>query len=142
MAIVWDKVTWYSQITAIVLALGIFAVGFFLGRASVPLTVAPPAQTTSAASSIPTQLGEPISNDVTFSCDGGKTIRAIFRNNEVQLLLSDGRNLLVPQAIAASGARYATQNDAFVFWNKGNTAFITEGSTTTYKNCVVMPQPR
>ena len=54
----------------------------------------------------------------------------------VVLTLSDGRTLTLPQAISASGARYANQSESFVFWNKGDTAFITEGtSTTTYADC-------
>jgi membrane-bound inhibitor of C-type lysozyme len=76
-----------------------------------------------------------------FSCDAGKSITATFypdNDTQVDLVLSDGRTLSVPHAISASGARYANEDESFVFWNKGNTAFITEGSeaTTTYENCV------
>src|SRR3569623_1435103 len=78
----------------------------------------------------------------TFSCDQGKTIGATFYSNKVDLVLSDGRKLSVPQAMSASGARYANADETFVFWNKGNTAFIEEGNThvdvppQTYTNCV------
>jgi membrane-bound inhibitor of C-type lysozyme len=78
----------------------------------------------------------------TFSCDQGKTIGATFYSNKVDLVLSDGRKLTVPQAMSASGARYANADETFVFWNKGNTAFIEEGDThvnsptQTYTNCV------
>ena len=30
--------------------------------------------------------------------------------------------------MSGSGARYANKDESFVFWNKGNTAFITEGA--------------
>lgn len=32
MNIKWNEVTWYSQIVAIVMAVGIFALGFYLGQ--------------------------------------------------------------------------------------------------------------
>ncbi len=73
--------------------------------------------------------------DVTFNCDNNKSIHALFFNEKVELTLSDGRNMLIPQAISASGARYANQDESFVFWNKGDTAFIEENGTITFNNC-------
>jgi membrane-bound inhibitor of C-type lysozyme len=79
-------------------------------------------------------------NIATFSCEQGKTIGAVLYNAKVDLTLSDGRKLSLPQAISASGARYVNADESFVFWNKGNTAFITEGKVEpraqTYTNCV------
>lgn len=78
-----------------------------------------------------------------FTCDNGKNIIATFYPTDdkyVDLLLSDTRAMSVPHAISASGARYATESDAFVFWNKGNTAFITENGTITYSGCVTQVQ--
>ena len=42
------------------------------------------------------------------------------------------------QVISGSGARYANADESFVFWNKGNTAFVTEGldEKMTFENCV------
>jgi membrane-bound inhibitor of C-type lysozyme len=72
-----------------------------------------------------------------FKCAGGKSIDATFYANSVSLKLSDGRSLMVPQAMSASGARYANKDETFVFWNKGDTAFITEGKDgkETYSGC-------
>lgn len=73
-----------------------------------------------------------------FACAGGKTIDATFVNTgggSVKLALSDGRSLTLPQAMSASGARYANKDESFVFWNKGNTAFIDEGGKMTYQDC-------
>jgi membrane-bound inhibitor of C-type lysozyme len=73
-----------------------------------------------------------------FVCSGGRSIEATFvsgANSHVQLVLSDGRKLSVPQARSASGARYANADESFVFWNKGNTAFIEEAGKTTYGGC-------
>jgi len=78
-------------------------------------------------------------NSVTFNCAENKSIQAIFFKDKVELTLSDGRNMLLSQAISASGARYANNDESFVFWNKGDTAFINEGNKTTYKDCLISP---
>jgi membrane-bound inhibitor of C-type lysozyme len=74
-----------------------------------------------------------------FTCHGGKTVMATFYSDSVKLKLSDGRSLTLPQAMSGSGARYANADESIVFWNKGDTAFITEGSANkeTYSGCVV-----
>ncbi|MFH0712802.1 MAG: MliC family protein [Candidatus Jorgensenbacteria bacterium] len=74
-----------------------------------------------------------------FNCDDEKTITATFYPTDdkyVDLVLSDERKLSVPRAISASGARYAKADESFVFWNKGDTAFITENDTTTFSGCL------
>ena len=73
------------------------------------------------------------------ACAEGKSIDAIFVDataSSVRLTLSDGRKLSLPQARSGSGARYANGDESFVFWNKGNTAFVEEGGKTTYADCV------
>ena len=73
----------------------------------------------------------------TFKCQGGKSIEATFYASSVSIKLSDGRSLTVPQAMSGSGARYANKDETFVFWNKGDTAFVTEGNDgkDTYSGC-------
>ena len=74
-----------------------------------------------------------------FACADGKVVDATFINGppgSVALALSDGRRLSLPQALSASGARYATNDERVVFWNKGDTAFLAEGGKTTYDRCV------
>ncbi len=80
---------------------------------------------------------EPIAT-ATFVCEADKSIVAKFYPDEVALTLKDGRSLALPQVISGSGARYANADESIVFWNKGNTAFLTEGSddNVTYKDCV------
>jgi len=75
--------------------------------------------------------------DVTFRCDDDKIIKAVFHADRVDLALSDGRSLTLPQAMSASGARYANADESIVFWNKGDTAFIIEGADETYSGCIV-----
>ena len=74
----------------------------------------------------------------TFKCADAKSIEATFYADKVDLKLSDGRSMSVPQAMSASGARYANKDETFVFWNKGDTAFVTEGKDETqiYADCV------
>lgn len=127
----WNKVTWYSWVAAVIVFGGAYAAGFYTGN---QFGLAH----TSAAT---TELGTSVIDDVTFACDAGKTIRAIFHAHDAQLLLSDGRNLTVSQAVSASGARYANADESFVFWTKGRTASITEASSTTFANCNLVMHP-
>jgi len=78
-----------------------------------------------------------IINSVTFNCAENKNINAIFFSSKVELTLSDGRTMFLAQAISASGARYANTDESFVFWNKGDTAFITEGTVATFNDCTL-----
>jgi membrane-bound inhibitor of C-type lysozyme len=73
-----------------------------------------------------------------FVCAGGKQIHAIFAGAQptVELTLSDGRHLLLPQVLSASGARYANRDESFVFWNIGRTAFVEEAGQRTFTGCV------
>lgn len=74
-----------------------------------------------------------------FDCEDGRKIQAVFATGAqpgVKLTLSDGRKMELPQAMAASGARYANRDESFVFWNKGRTAFIEEAGHQTYTGCV------
>ena len=83
---------------------------------------------------------ETIINSVTFNCANNKNIQAIFYSSKVDLVLNDGRSMSLPQAMSASGARYANTDESFVFWNKGDTAFVEEGNQTTFKDCSIKPK--
>lgn len=75
-----------------------------------------------------------------FRCDAGRSVDAVFSNgvqNSVSLALSDGRTLTLPQAMSASGARYANASESIVFWNKGHTAFIDENGKPSYSGCAI-----
>ena len=80
---------------------------------------------------------DPIS-EVKYSCADDKTIQATFHADKVDLVLSDGRSISLPQSMSGSGIRYADADESFVFWSKGNTAFATEGDADkpTYADCV------
>ena len=138
----WRHVTWYSQLFAIVLFLDVFGLGFWLGLqdegAKVAMqyavlqgsTYVQPTQTTQTA------LAGSVISSVSYKCDASKTIEAVFTGNTVNLSLSDGRSENLLQSISADGGRYTNSDESFVFWSKGNGAFITEGSKITFNNCI------
>ena len=89
---------------------------------------------------------------VRYQCQQNKTIVADFYDGKssvgpdgrpipggrVVVQLSDGRKFSLPQTLSGSGIRYADSSGTFVFWSKGDTAFVEEGSsqTVTYRDCV------
>ena len=91
-------------------------------------------------------------NQVSYLCNEGKTIEAGFYEGvavsqpqpgeppiptgSVSLVLSDGRKLTLAQTISASGIRYANSDESFVFWGKGNGAFVLEANNQTYAGCM------
>jgi membrane-bound inhibitor of C-type lysozyme len=83
---------------------------------------------------------QPISENetvATYSCAGGKSIWAAYKEDgSVDLSFSDRSDVSLPQAMSASGARYASIDESFVFWNKGQTAFVEEDGEVTYADCV------
>jgi putative hemolysin len=75
----------------------------------------------------------------TFRCADDRSIEVVFSNgarNSASLAPSDGRSLSLPQGPSGSGARYASDGDRVVFWNKGDTAFLEEDGRMTYRDCV------
>ena len=93
---------------------------------------------------------EELTSEVYYSCLERKQIKADFFNGpassavlgeppvpggRVDLILSDGRELSLPQTISASGLRYANSDESIIFWSKGEGAFIVENNAETYSNC-------
>ena len=74
-----------------------------------------------------------------YKCDGGETFQAVFVNgssNSVELNFPNGDGYNLQQTISADGGRYANWDNSYVFWSKGNTAFIEQNGETTLNNCV------
>ena len=114
---------------------------FFLLLAAIPIIGVGVATTRTILPIRPAQnpIVVPGATTATFTCAGNSSVEAVFYTDRVRLWLSDGRSLELPQVLSASGARYANADESFVFWNKGNTAFITEGKDTTYSDCNQTP---
>lgn len=88
----------------------------------------------------PAEGGTPAQSiTASFLCADSKSVIATFSSEGVALTLSDGRTIALPHAMSADGARFANADESFVFWNRGNTAFITEGvnGPQTYSGCTV-----
>ncbi len=97
------------------------------------------------------QAAAPV-NTVRYSCAQGKSLVAEYFDGatrmapngmpipggRVVLTLADGKKLNLPQTMSGSGIRYANTDESFVFWSKGDTAFVEEGpkQTQTYSGCV------
>ena len=116
---------WKGQVAIAVVLLGIGAavVYWFGNREQSP-------------TALPEVGGQSSGIQAVFMCADNKSIVAAFAGREVHLTLSDGREMTIPQAISASGARFANADESFVFWNKGNTAFIEESGEMTYSTCI------
>lgn len=138
MKIEWNEVTWYSWIVAILVFGGAFAIGIFVGmkiQEKRDVQAPQPAIHTDHTSSA----------TVTYACDEGKQIQAIYGDDHVHLMTSEGKALTLPHTRSADGGRYANSNESFIFWSKGNGAFVMETisgvSTTTYANCTQIAAP-
>ena len=80
---------------------------------------------------------------VLYVANQGQPIEAKFYNKtrSVTLVLSDGRKIELPQAISVSSVRYANKDESFVFWNKGEMAFIDEKGKSTFEDCWAKNNP-
>ena len=102
-----------------------------------------------AAGAASAQTLAPIST-VQYSCEQGRSLVAEYFDGptrtapsgmpmpggHVVLTLPGGKRLTLPQTMSGSGIRYANADKSFVFWSKGNTAFVEEGPAQTYAGCV------
>lgn len=118
MKIEWNRVTRLSQIVAVVLFVGVFVWGFCLGTRFQTQKI----------------LGERVSQ-AKFVCPKGESLSANFYDRMVQLEF-EGQTMYLPQTISASGARYANKDESFIFWNKGNSAFIERNGKIVLEDCV------
>lgn len=70
-----------------------------------------------------------------YECESEKALKAEFTEVGVNVALSDGRQVRLPQTPTASGVRYANTDATFVFHTNDYGAFVEENGTMTYKNC-------
>ncbi len=77
-----------------------------------------------------------------YTCSDDKTIVAIFNNDtdmSADIALSDGSTMNLPHVEAASGAKYANEDESVIFWTQGNEAFLEQDGKETYSDCVIKP---
>ena len=97
----------------------------------------PPQKNSDVIKPVVTKPVDKIIASATFNCAEKKTIKANFFKDKAEITLDDGKSMILPQTISGSGARYANTDESFVFWNKGDTAFIEEKGEITIKDCLV-----
>ena len=109
----------------------------------------------SAVVTTPVQTGQPQST-VAYSCDQNKVLVAQYYDGtssvaangmplpggHVVLTLNDGSMMNLAQTVSADGTRYANADESFIFWGKGNTAFVQQGDTQTYTGCIAQSSKR
>jgi len=121
----FKKITWYSQLLAVVLFFGTFTLGFYLGGLYKEAKI----------KSI-TESGIPGIISAKFYCEDGQIISTTFFKDGAKIIMGNGENLNLLRTISGSGARYANQDESFVFWNKGDTAFIERNGKQILKSCI------
>jgi membrane-bound inhibitor of C-type lysozyme len=103
-----------------------------------------------AANAASAQSSAPI-NTVRYVCDYGRSLVVQYftgatrtapngmplPGGHVVVTQSDGTRRTLQQTASGSGIRYANESESFVFWSKGDGAFVEEGpsQTQTYSNC-------
>jgi membrane-bound inhibitor of C-type lysozyme len=104
-----------------------------------------------AAATAGAQPAKPI-NTVRYTCDQGRSLVVEYFDGptrtapngmplpggHVIVTQGDGTRHTLQQTPSGSGIRYANERETFVFWSKGDGAFVEEGpsQTVTYSNCV------
>jgi len=76
---------------------------------------------------------------VSYQCDENNSFTVEFFGNDAgAATFSDaqtGTTLELAHVASASDAKYENQENQFVFWSKGNDAFVTQGEKELYTNC-------
>lgn len=76
-----------------------------------------------------------LENVSVFECKEDFTFTALTAADSVRLFLPDTSSFVLPQTVAASGARYESDDGDILFWNKGNEALL-EFDGKSFQNCV------
>jgi len=113
------------------------AILIFIGIGVFYVYKKPPQKNPDATKPVVAKPVDKVIASATFNCAEKKTIQAKFFKDKAEITLDDGKSMILPQTISGSGARYANADDSFVFWNKGDTAFIEEKGEITIKDCLV-----
>lgn len=130
-SIPWNTVTRYSQALAIVLFVGVFVLGFLLGKEYELRAVRNGfAQYAGAPAALP---HAPVIVD--YLCNG-TPLTAVYSGKEVQLTLSSKREITL---IQKGPNLFSSPNDSIMFEKSDTKAKLVEQGSTTLSNCVVKP---
>ena len=126
--------------TSIVIVLVAVAGFIFLLNRDVPET---------ARVNIPAQMADkievgPEDLQVSFSCEAGKSVLAVFHlttTRELDIALSDGRIINLQYVANDENPHYASADGVIRFWSTGDVTFLTEDGQQTYSNCTLVNGP-
>ncbi len=75
-----------------------------------------------------------------YTC-GTMPLTVTLDNDKQQVsFIMDGKPLTLTQTLAASGTRYSDDN--YVFWSKGDGAFIERNKKVVVNDCLLQPPPQ
>jgi membrane-bound inhibitor of C-type lysozyme len=115
----WNKAIVFSRIVIVVAFLAVLCFVFFAGAKYENKTI----------------LGEPTVR-AKFVCPDKTVISVDFYTDFVRIKTPLLGTIHLPRTISGSGARYANNDGSIVFWNKGDSAFITQNDEIILDNCV------
>ncbi len=69
----------------------------------------------------------------------GESTEATFTKDSVTFSNAKLGTMTLPQAVSASGARYANADESIVFWNKGDSVFITQNGKIVFNGSTGKP---
>ncbi len=84
----------------------------------------------------PSEETPQIISTAVFMDEKGDTVPALFYEGAVLFTAKGVGDLVLPQTISASGARYANEDESVVFWNKGDSITITKDGQEIFTGTV------
>lgn len=130
----WNTVSKYSQALAIVLFVGVFVLGFFLGKEY---------ELRAVQNSFAKFLSEPQTTQhtpvtVEYLCDG-RPLTAKYGEGKANLSLPDKREFTLSQTDATKTSVYTSTDGSIVFERSDSKAKLLENGAVLLQNCAVKP---
>jgi cytoskeletal protein RodZ len=88
MKIEWTRVTWYSQIIALILFVGIFGIGIGIGMQIKASNTVASAETSTQQTTQKTTSPVPVNTVATYKCDSGVEMQETYSNSQVSIITS------------------------------------------------------
>lgn len=76
------------------------------------------------------------SRNIDYTCEQGDVRLALSGENyEKATVITEDGEYDLERVVTASGAKYASADQSFIFWTQGEDAFIQQNGNTTYEEC-------
>ena len=133
-SIPWNTVTRYSQALAIILFVGVFVLGFLLGKEYELRAIRNGfAQYPGAPAALP---HAPVTVD--YLCNG-TPLTAVYLGKEVRLTLPGKREITLIQKEPKEPNLFSSSDDSVTFEKSDTKAKLVEQGSVTLSNCIVKP---